>query len=168
VSGDKTDYGKRLNELWKVGAKHALYHKDGTFYEVLERFPGVLFDNGGGVLFQNVEDFKNCSYLSIGEKVNVRGGISKIPGYKPFYRLGTTPTRHETLGGRRYVIIIKQSGGSFSAYSPDLPGCAATGTTVKETVERMSRAMKTHIAELAAEHSPVPEPRTLAEYICIS
>jgi predicted RNase H-like HicB family nuclease len=27
----------------------------------------------------------------------------------------------------RYLIIIEKTGTSYSAYSPDLPGCVATG-----------------------------------------
>ena len=45
--------GRNLNEKWKVGAKHALYHKDGTWYERLEKFPGALFDPYGYILFED-------------------------------------------------------------------------------------------------------------------
>src|SRR3970040_83287 len=36
--------GKQLNDEWKVGARHALFSRDGAWYENLERFPGALFD----------------------------------------------------------------------------------------------------------------------------
>lgn len=78
----KTNSGEALNKLWKVGAKHALYHKDGTFYMPLERFPGALFDPSGYILFQTEQAFKSCSYITISKRVNARGGICKIPGYK--------------------------------------------------------------------------------------
>jgi predicted RNase H-like HicB family nuclease len=38
---------------------------------------------------------------------------------------------------RRYLIVIEQSDTGYSAYSPDLPGCIATGLT-REEVERAS------------------------------
>lgn len=81
----RTNSGRALNEQWKVGAQHALYHKDGTWYEVPQRFPAALFDhNGNGygcVLFGTKEELLNCPHLRIGRKLNVPGGISKIPGY---------------------------------------------------------------------------------------
>lgn len=76
------DTGRSLNREWRAGARHALYHGDGTWYHVLERFPGAFFDRHGYVLFQTEAAFLNCSDLSIGEHVNVRGGISSIPGYR--------------------------------------------------------------------------------------
>lgn len=32
--------GDSLNRQWNVSAKHALYHREGTFYQNLVRFPG--------------------------------------------------------------------------------------------------------------------------------
>jgi predicted RNase H-like HicB family nuclease len=29
----------------------------------------------------------------------------------------------------RFLVVIEKADGNFSAYSPDLPGCAATGKT---------------------------------------
>lgn len=78
----RTNSGKNLNEEWCVGARHALYHKEGKWYELLERFPGALFDPYGYVLFKTEKEFYECPYLKIGEKVNVEGDISRIPEYK--------------------------------------------------------------------------------------
>jgi predicted RNase H-like HicB family nuclease len=33
----------------------------------------------------------------------------------------------------RFLIIIEKAGENYSAYSPDLPGCIATGSTREET-----------------------------------
>jgi len=35
----------------------------------------------------------------------------------------------------RFLIVIEKANGDFSAYSPDLPGCVATGRT-REQVTR--------------------------------
>jgi predicted RNase H-like HicB family nuclease len=32
----------------------------------------------------------------------------------------------------RFLVIIEQANGNYSAYSPDLPGCIATGATREE------------------------------------
>ncbi|MGH9365517.1 MAG: hypothetical protein ACRD1B_09690 [Thermoanaerobaculia bacterium] len=73
--------GRILNEQWRVRARHALYHRPGTWFHLLERFPGALFDYTGYVLFQTEAAFVNCAHLSIGEHVNVPGGIASMPGY---------------------------------------------------------------------------------------
>ncbi|HEU4887893.1 MAG TPA: type II toxin-antitoxin system HicB family antitoxin, partial [Thermoanaerobaculia bacterium] len=37
----------------------------------------------------------------------------------------------------RFLIVIEDAGANFSAYSPDLPGCVATGATREETEKNM-------------------------------
>ncbi len=73
--------GKRLAEEWRVAVRHALYHKDGSWYNNLERFPGALFDPNGYVLFRTESEYRNCPYLHIGVETNVRPHLSVIPGY---------------------------------------------------------------------------------------
>jgi predicted RNase H-like HicB family nuclease len=63
------------------------------------------------------------------------------------------------------VVIERAASGNFSAYSPDLPGCVATGATREETQQRMSGAIQLHIEGLREDNLPIPEPRTVAEYI---
>lgn len=77
----KVILGKKLNVKWSVGAKHALAHKDGNWYEYLERFPGALFDIAGYVIFRSNREYVNCKYLAFGKKVHVPKGISNMPGY---------------------------------------------------------------------------------------
>jgi len=83
VSGKISGYmsGNKLNREWKVGARHALYHKDGHWYNNLGLFPGALFDPNGYVLFDTEQDYLRCSYLKIGKETNVPKGIWSIPGY---------------------------------------------------------------------------------------
>jgi 5-methylcytosine-specific restriction protein A len=73
--------GKQLNKEWEVGARHALFSRDGTWYENLERFPGALFDPSGYVLFKNEEEYYNDPHIKVGKKTNVRGGIASMPQY---------------------------------------------------------------------------------------
>lgn len=73
--------GKQLNDEWKIGARHALFSRDGSWYENLERFPGALFDPHGYVLFRSEQDYRKSPYVRIGKKTNVSGGISSVPGY---------------------------------------------------------------------------------------
>jgi len=78
---DKKLSGRYLNDLWDVGALHALYNREGTWYNNLERFPGALFDPEGYVLFKTRDEYRECSYLNIGKETNVPKGIHSIPGY---------------------------------------------------------------------------------------
>jgi hypothetical protein len=73
--------GDQLRKLWKVPVKHALYHRDGTFFENLVQFPGALFDWHGYVVFDTEQEYNDCSHLYRGRKLNVPGGIASIPGY---------------------------------------------------------------------------------------
>jgi hypothetical protein len=73
--------GRLLNRMLGTGASHALYREDGGWYERLERFPGILFDRNGYVVFDTRHAYENCRQLRHGKKLNVTGGISSLPGY---------------------------------------------------------------------------------------
>ena len=66
---------------------------------------------------------------------------------------------------RRFLIVVEKAGGNFSAYSPDLPGCIATGTTPEETKVRMQTAIAMHVRGLREDRLPIPEPSAIAEYV---
>jgi predicted RNase H-like HicB family nuclease len=68
----------------------------------------------------------------------------------------------------KYLVIIEKADGNFSAYSPDLPGCVATGTTIKETLSRMKDAIQFHIEGLNREGLAIPEPSAKIKYVEIS
>jgi predicted RNase H-like HicB family nuclease len=57
-----------------------------------------------------------------------------------------------------YPIIIETTTTGFSAYAPTLPGCIATGKTLKQVRQRMREAIEFHIEGLRLEGYPVPEP----------
>jgi predicted RNase H-like HicB family nuclease len=60
---------------------------------------------------------------------------------------------------RGYVAVFEGSGDDgSSAYSPDLPGVVAAGSTRQETEQLMIEAMAEHIALLRESGEPVPEP----------
>ena len=65
----------------------------------------------------------------------------------------------------RYAVVIENAGRSFSAYVPDLPGCAATGETVAVVEKEIRDAIRFHIDGLRADGLTVPEPTCIAEYI---
>ncbi|MCK4491779.1 MAG: type II toxin-antitoxin system HicB family antitoxin, partial [Candidatus Altiarchaeales archaeon] len=57
--------------------------------------------------------------------------------------------------------------GNYSAYSPDLPGCVATGETREEVDENMYDAIEMHVQGLIEDHQPLPKPHATAEYVVI-
>jgi predicted RNase H-like HicB family nuclease len=67
----------------------------------------------------------------------------------------------------RFLIVIEQAEGNFSAYSPDLPGCVATGTTREETERRMYEAIQLHVGGLVEDNLPVPVSTSFAEYVVV-
>lgn len=66
-----------------------------------------------------------------------------------------------------YLIIIENSEDSYSAYSPDLPGCVATGDTIEEVRKLMQEAIQMHIESLREHGEPVPPPSSSAEYLAV-
>jgi len=64
----------------------------------------------------------------------------------------------------RYLVIIEKTGTGFSAYSPDLPGCVATGRTRKQVEKEMHEAIEFHIEGLKRAGEEVPEPQSQAAY----
>ena len=66
---------------------------------------------------------------------------------------------------KRYLIVIEKTGTGFSAYSPDLPGCVATGTTRDEVEREMKGAIAFHLEGLKTDGSDIPEPHAYSTYI---
>ena len=66
---------------------------------------------------------------------------------------------------QRYLILIEPTQTGFSAYSPDLPGCAATGVTRVDVERNMQEAVEIHLEGLRELGEPVPAPSTSAAYV---
>jgi predicted RNase H-like HicB family nuclease len=67
----------------------------------------------------------------------------------------------------RFLVVIEKADGNYSAYSPDLPGCAATGTTKEEAEKNMHDAISMHIQGLKEDNMPIPETYSFAEYMAV-
>jgi len=67
----------------------------------------------------------------------------------------------------RFLIVIEDAGQNYSAYSPDLPGCVATGTTRDETERNMYEAIQMHIEGLVEDGLPIPQSTAVAEYLVV-
>lgn len=60
---------------------------------------------------------------------------------------------------RTYAVIVERADHNYSAYSPDVPGCVATGRTVGDTLDRFREALIYHLEGLKDDGLPVPEPQ---------
>lgn len=67
----------------------------------------------------------------------------------------------------RFLIVTEIAEGNYSAYSPDLPGCVATGKTRDQAARNMHEAIEMHVRGMLEDKLPVPKSRSSAEYVAI-
>ena len=65
----------------------------------------------------------------------------------------------------KYLVVVEETPTGFSAYSPDLPGCVATGSTAYEIERNMTKAIAFHLEGLRAEGIEVPLPHSFSTYV---
>lgn len=65
----------------------------------------------------------------------------------------------------KYLIVIEQTGTGFSAFSPDLDGCVATGRTREEVEREMTEAIEFHLEGMKEEGYEIPAPRAYSTYV---
>ena len=67
----------------------------------------------------------------------------------------------------RFLVITEKANGNHSSYSPDLPGCVATGKTRDESEQKMYEAIQFHIQGLLDDNLPVPESNAAGSYMAV-
>jgi len=65
----------------------------------------------------------------------------------------------------RYAIVVEKAHSNYAAYVPDLPGCVATGKTIKDTERLLREAIELHVQGLRDDGLPVPEPSSVVDYL---
>lgn len=65
----------------------------------------------------------------------------------------------------KYLVIIEQTRNNFAAYSPDVPGCVATGRTEAEVIKAYRQALEMHLEGLREDGLPLPRPLARVQYI---
>jgi hypothetical protein len=75
--------GTELIDRWGIPARQARFHRDGSWYERLEKFPAAYCDREGYVLFGSEDDLRTTPGVRIepSGQVWVPGGIASLPGY---------------------------------------------------------------------------------------
>jgi predicted RNase H-like HicB family nuclease len=67
----------------------------------------------------------------------------------------------------RLLVVIEKANDNYSAYSPDLPGCVATGATRQAVEKNMHEAIELHVRGLLEDNLPIPESTSSAEYVTV-
>lgn len=65
----------------------------------------------------------------------------------------------------KYLVIIEKGERNYSAFSPDVPGCIATGKSVEATIDEIRYAIEFHLESLAENGESIPKAKGLDFYI---
>jgi predicted RNase H-like HicB family nuclease len=65
----------------------------------------------------------------------------------------------------KYLVILEETPTGFSAYSPDVEGCIATGSSREEVEQHMREALEFHLDGLREEGYEIPPPRATATWV---
>jgi predicted RNase H-like HicB family nuclease len=69
---------------------------------------------------------------------------------------------------KQYIVVYEHTENNWSAYSPDVPGCMATGKTREEAEQNFRDALTFHIEGLKAEGLPIPEPSSEVGHVSVA
>ena len=65
----------------------------------------------------------------------------------------------------KYAVVFEKAPHNYSAYVPDLPGCAATGATREEVVRNIREAVVFHLDGMREEKLLIPEASAWTELV---
>jgi predicted RNase H-like HicB family nuclease len=68
----------------------------------------------------------------------------------------------------RFLVVIEKTESNYSAYSPDLPGCVATGKTREDAETNMYEAIHLHLEGLREDNLAIPENASYAEIMAVA
>jgi predicted RNase H-like HicB family nuclease len=67
----------------------------------------------------------------------------------------------------RYLVVLEETSTGYSAYSPDVPGCVATGNTADDAKSEMAAAIAFHLEGMKSEGLELPTPHSSSLYVDI-
>jgi len=68
----------------------------------------------------------------------------------------------------KYLIVVEETETGYSAYSPDLEGCVATGYDREQVEKAMGEAIDFHLEALREEGNAIPEPHSYSTYVDVT
>ena len=66
---------------------------------------------------------------------------------------------------QKYLIVVEKSETGYSAYSPEVVGCVATGKSIDKTLANMKSALAMHLRALLEEGEELPKPKGVQSYL---
>ncbi len=126
--------GRWLSKKWDVPVAEdrgsAMYHRDGTYWTNLSKFPGALFDPSGYILFNDEDSYLNCKDLRISVQTNTVAGL-KLPEIEG-YVVGNPPLKRafdfEEITGK---APKKEDGYIYALQNPAWPEYVKIGKSVE-------------------------------------
>ena len=67
----------------------------------------------------------------------------------------------------KYLVVVEQTESGFSAYSPDVPGCVATGESRADVEREIADAISFHLEGMQIEGLELPTPHASTAYVDI-
>ena len=68
----------------------------------------------------------------------------------------------------KFLIVYEKTEEGYSAYSPDLDGCVASGKTKFQTEKNMYAAVEMHVHGLVEDKLPIPKPKSSSEVVLVN
>lgn len=65
----------------------------------------------------------------------------------------------------KYLIVVEKGQTGFSAYSPDVLGCIATGKTMNQALANMKSALQLHLKGIIEDSEEIPMPKGTQSYL---
>lgn len=72
------------------------------------------------------------------------------------------------MNARRYPVVIEETSTGYSAYSPDVAGCAAVGDTREETRRNFRDALAAHFEAMREVGESIPKPSASVDYVDVA
>jgi predicted RNase H-like HicB family nuclease len=67
----------------------------------------------------------------------------------------------------KFLVVVEKTANNYSAYSPDLSGCVATGDTREAAERNMYEAIDMHLEGLREDNLPIPESSSFGQVVVI-
>jgi len=65
----------------------------------------------------------------------------------------------------KYLFVIEKGKNNYSAFSPDILGCAATGKSVEETLLQIKETLQMHLEALSNDGEDIPRAKGISQHI---
>jgi predicted RNase H-like HicB family nuclease len=65
----------------------------------------------------------------------------------------------------KYLVVIEKGEDNYSAFSPDVWGCVATGKNVEEAVSQIKEVLQLHLEAIVSDGEDIPKAKGISQHI---